>query len=334
MQVNSHINDCLLWQDNRATATFKKVPEDFIVNEILDWNFSGQGEHIFLYIEKTACNTAWLARQLARFYNVPPRDVGYSGLKDRHAVTRQYFSVRLPGVKAGRYDVPEHDEYRVISHVLHHKKLKRGNHQYNDFSIRLREVSGDSDLIEERLAFIRDNGCPNVFDSQRFGHNNNNLLRLAAWVNGEIELRKRDEKSLVLSALRAAVFNRQLAERVQNDTWQQVLPGDRVILDGSHSHFIPECIDDDINRRAIDKDIHPAGILVGAESDFCEKSQALTTLMHREHLKAAYRPLRLRVQNLSWQHDGSDCVISMRLPSGGYASGVIKQAPRHFRLST
>ncbi len=325
MQLTTHINECLLWQDNRATGVFKSCTEDFIVNEILNWDFKGQGEHIFLHIEKTNCNTAWVAKQLARFYGVPPRDVGYSGLKDRHAVTTQYFSVRLPGVKPNSYSLPEHNEYRVIGHILHDKKLKRGNHKYNDFTICLRNVSGDTDIIEQRLAFIRDNGCPNFFDSQRFGHDNNNLTRLSAWVDGEIDLRKRDEKSLVLSALRASIFNRQLSERVADNTWQQVLAGDTLILDGSNSHFHADSIDDELIQRAKQQDIHPAGLLVGAESEFIEKTEKLATLMKREHLQQSYRPLRLNVQNLSWQQKNNHWVIKMRLPAGAYASGVVKQ---------
>ncbi len=308
---------------------------------ILNWDFKGQGEHIFLHIQKTNCNTVWIAKQLAKFYGVPPRDVGYSGLKDRHAVTTQYFSVRLPGVKPDSYELPEHEEYQVIGHTLHDKKLKRGNHKYNDFIIRLRDVAGDCDVIEQRLAFIRDNGCPNFFDSQRFGHNNNNLTRLSAWVSGEIELRKRDEKSIVLSALRSSIFNQQLAQRVANDTWQQVIGGDMVILDGSNSHFRTDTdsIDDEIKQRAEKKDIHPAGILIGYDStdaglggehgielgEQTEMLMTLMTLMKREHLQQGYRSLRLNVQNLAWQRDGDDWIINMRLPTGAYASGVVRQ---------
>ncbi len=334
MNLDTHINDCLLWTENRATGIFKFCPEDFVVHEILNWDFKGQGEHIFLHIQKKNCNTAWIAKQLAKFYGVPPRDIGYSGLKDRHAVTTQYFSVRLPGVKPDSYELPEHEEYQVIGHTLHDKKLKRGNHKYNDFIIRLRDVSGDTDVIDQRLAFIRDNGCPNFFDSQRFGHNNNNLTRLSEWVSGEIELRKRDEKSIVLSALRSSIFNQQLAERVANNTWQQIIAGDTVILDGSNSHFSTDTdsFNDELIERAKQKDIHPAGILIGYDSadngfdiECGEQTEMLMILMKREHLQQGYRSLRLNVNNLSWQRDGDDWVINMRLPTGAYASGVIRQ---------
>lgn len=347
--LNSHINDCLLWQNDRATAVLKRQPSDFIVNEILDWDFKKQGEHIFLYVEKTNCNTAWVAKQLAKFYAVPPRDIGYSGLKDRHAVTRQYFSVRYPGVKPDTYDLPQYDrrdehqqpaDYRIISHVLHDKKLKRGNHSFNDFVIRLHEVDGDKRLIEERLAFIRDNGCPNLFDAQRFGRDNNNLLKVAQWLNGDIDVRKRNEKSLLLSALRSALFNRQLAERVQNNTWQQLCAGDTVILDGSNSHFTTDNIDETLQQRAAQKDLHPAGILIGENDNLdtilntSNTSNTLSTLnkehlqrlLRQERLQTAYRPLRLVVKDLHWHfEDDHTCIISMRLPPGAYASGVIRQ---------
>lgn len=320
-----HVDACLLWQDQRVAADFKTQPEDFIVNEVLDWQFKGQGEHLFLYIEKINSNTAWIAKQLARFYGIPLKDVGYSGLKDRHAVTGQYFSLRLPGIKANGYNLPKHDEYKVLKHFLHDKKLKRGNHKYNDFVIRLRHVKDDSTLIDKRLNFIREKGCPNLFDSQRFGQDNSNLKRLTDWINGEIQPRKRHEKSLLLSALRASVFNCQLAKRVKNNTWQQVLDGDSVILDGSNSHFVVDKVDADIKQRATSKDLHPAGVLVGADSQFDHNSEALTTLMRRERLNVGYRPLRLNVGDLSWQREGDDYILSMRLPSGAYASGVVRQ---------
>lgn len=325
---HSFINDCLLWREQRPSAIFKQIPADFVVNEILDWAFRGEGEHLFLQIEKTNANTVWVAKQLAKFYQVPPRDVGYSGLKDRYAVTTQYFSVRLPGIKPGQYELPQNDEFHVISHVLHDKKLKRGYHRYNDFCIRLRGVDDSVATInhvETTLSAIRQRGCPNLFDRQRFGHHEDNLKRLVQWINGEIALRKRQDKNFVLSALRASVFNEQLATRVQSQTWDKIIEGDVLILDGSQSHFCVESVDEAIQARAAEHDLHPAGILVGEDSEFSQQTPRLNTLMRREHLRPAYRPLRLSVKQLSYQRQEDGYVIQMRLPRGAYASGVIKQ---------
>ncbi len=328
--MQNFINDCLLWPDDRAKATFKCFPEDFIVHEQLSWTFTGRGEHLFLYVEKTNCNTVWVAKQLARFYGVPPRDVGYSGLKDRHAVTRQYFSIRLPGIKPGGYELPEHGEYQVISHQLHDKKLKRGNHPYNDFTITLRDVDGDRSVIDKHLAFVRDHGCPNLFDQQRFGNDNRNLDRLQQWINGDIEVRKGNEKSLLLSTLRSLFFNRQLGERVKANNWQEIIAGDTVMLAGSNSHFTPEVIDDTLKQRAADHDIHPAGILIG-EGDNLETltgfdAEKANAILKNARMETGYRPLRLIVANMDWAFSADQrCTIHLRLPKGAYASGVIKQ---------
>lgn len=329
IELKSHITNCLLWKAGRAKAQFKQQPSDFIVDEILDWDFRGLGEHLFLRVEKTYCNTVWVAKQLAKFYDVPPRDIGYSGLKDRHAITTQYFSIRLPGIKPNHYKVPTHDEFRIISHTLHDKKLKRGNHKYNDFCIRLTSVKGDTDQIEKRLRYLQTHGSPNFFDSQRFGNNSSNLERVIQWLNGEIDVRKRNEKSLLLSSLRAAIFNQQLSERVQNNTWYMITPGDIIVLDGTHSHFHAEsehgAIASNLIDRATAQDIHPAGILIGADSSWCEAYPALSTLLQRERLTSSYRPLRINIRNLSWQFNADTLTINLRLPSGAYASGVIKQ---------
>lgn len=322
--LQPHIDDCLLWHDQRASAKFKQQASDFIVDEGLTWAFRGHGEHLFLRIEKTDCNTVWVAKQLAKFYGVPPRDIGYSGLKDRHAVTTQYFSVRLPGVKPGAYQLPVHAEFRVLSHDLHDKKLKRGNHAFNDFRLRLRAVTGDKSVIAQRLADLADQGCPNFFDSQRFGKDNSNLKRLAQWLNGDINVTKRHEKSLLLSALRAAEFNRQLGQRVQNRTWQTLVPGDVAILDGSNSHFSVASVDAELSARAAANDIHPAGVLPGADDSIAGAPPPLAELMQRERLQRAYRSLRLRIQQLAWQFAADDLILTMRLPRGAYASGVIR----------
>ena len=78
------------------TARIRSRPDDFEVTEVLGWELSGDGEHDYLWVEKTGANTEWDARQLARHADVPAKDIGYAGLKDRHAVTRQWFSVRRP----------------------------------------------------------------------------------------------------------------------------------------------------------------------------------------------------------------------------------------------
>ncbi len=130
---------------------------------------AAQGEHAFVLVEKTDANTEWVARQLADCAGVAPMAVGYAGLKDRHAITRQTFSVQLPGRADPDWSALAIPGVRVLAATRHNRKLKRGAHRGNRFRIRLRELRGRSNDVEARLATIRDRGVPNYFGEQRFG---------------------------------------------------------------------------------------------------------------------------------------------------------------------
>jgi len=162
-------------------AKLKVIPDDFIVTEKMDVVPSGEGEHYWLDISKTKCNTEQLAKALARFANVNARDVGYSGMKDFFAQTRQWFSVWKP--KGG---VPAWHEFKldgVTVHqvVKHTRKIKRGTHRANHFDIVLRDIESsgsnvdDVDALEQRLLKIKTYGVPNYFGEQRFGRNADNM---------------------------------------------------------------------------------------------------------------------------------------------------------------
>ena len=123
----------------------RSVPEDFIVKENLAFEPSGEGEHAFLQIEKTGENTDYVARQLARFANVRQRDVSYAGLKDRHAVTTQWFSVWLPGKADPDWTQFETNSMKVLHSVRHARKLKRGVLSGNSFKLIIRDWQGDKE---------------------------------------------------------------------------------------------------------------------------------------------------------------------------------------------
>lgn len=335
--LTPHIENCLLFTE-RGTATFKQNPSDFIVEEVLGWQPSGAGEHLFLWVEKENSNTQWVARQLAKFYGAPPRDVSYSGLKDRHAVTRQYFSIRLPK-KPEPLTFPEHEEYRVLAHHWHQKKLKRGFHQGNRFEVTLRDVDYDATVLQQQVDFIKAHGMPNFFDSQRFGHDNSNLAGLLAWQAGEVIPRKRDDISLLLSALRAVGFNQILAERIGADNWYLPLAGDVMQLDGKSSVFNCDNPDALILQRLADFDIHPTGCLMG-EGEFKTDAEALTLeqailqdyltdyteILRKNRVEIGRRPLRVKVEDFSVSTPAENTLVfRFQLPSGSYASALMKQ---------
>ncbi|HET8707128.1 MAG TPA: tRNA pseudouridine(13) synthase TruD, partial [Pseudomonadales bacterium] len=152
-----------------ATATIKKTPEDFVVSEILGFEPSGEGEHVLLWIEKAGFNSEYLAKKIAKLAGVKPFDVGYCGMKDRHAVTRQWYSVHLPGKPAPDWRHLEGTTLKVLRAERHNKKLKRGIHEGNHFEIILRDIQGDKAHIETLLLKTKEQGTPNYFGPQRFG---------------------------------------------------------------------------------------------------------------------------------------------------------------------
>ncbi len=299
------------------SARIRSVPEDFRVTEVIDFEFSGDGEHDYLYIEKTDTNTEWLARQLARFADVPGKDVGYSGLKDRNAVTKQWFSV--PGWNSPDWSQLGLDGVRIVEIARHLKKLRRGAHRLNRFEIVLRgDVPGG---VEERAARIAEHGVPNYFGEQRFGREGSNLELADVWAGGK--RLPRHKRSIAISTIRSFVFNEALAARVADGSWNRVLAGDTVNLDGTGSVFVAEELDADLERRCKELDVHPAGELPGDGSAIDNALWA--DALGRARVEPGTRAYRLRVQDLEMSAEEGALTLRFALGRGAYATSVIRE---------
>ncbi len=162
-------------------GVIKERPEDFLVEEIPLFQPAGQGEHLYLMIEKRDLSTFDVVDVVAQHFGVEPKGVGFAGLKDKHAITRQVFSVHAPGRKFEDFSMLRHDRISVLWADLHTHKLRRGQLKGNRFSIRVRGVplsaAWQASKQMDRLATT---GIPNRFGPQRFGHlGNNHLVGLA-----------------------------------------------------------------------------------------------------------------------------------------------------------
>lgn len=316
-------------------ASIRDLPSDFQVVENLGFELSDSGEHDFLWVEKTASNTDWVARQLARHAGVRAADVGYAGMKDRHAITRQWFSVpRHGGADWASFAL---EGVTILDVRRHQRKLRRGAHSGNTFRIalRTRQAGAARADCDERLARIAARGVPNYFGPQRFGHDGGNV-ELARRLFAGARL-KRDKRSIALSAARSFLFNEILSARVADGSWDRIRPGELVNLDGSGSVFRAEVIDDDIGRRATELDIHPTGTLWGLRSeishgaiDALERAATdahadLRTGLERLGAKAGHRALRLRVTDLCWEFADDALWLEFRLPPGGFATAVLRE---------
>ena len=304
------------------TAAIRTSPEDFQVVEKLGWELCGDGEHDYLWIEKTGANTEWVSRQLARHADVPARDVGYAGLKDRHAITRQWFSV--PRWHSPDWSGLEVEGVEILDVRRHTKKLRKGAHRGNEFVIVLRGegLGQHNSELQERIRLIREQGVPNYFGEQRFGRDGTNLRLADEWAAGR--RLKRHSRGLAISTVRSFLFNEYLDGRVSNDTWHRLMPGDKASLDGSGSVFDVDRVDAQLERRCSEMDIHPAGELVGGDS-VREKQNAWMTALAKARVAPAWRSLRLRVINLSATVADETVSLAFSLGRGSFATSVLRE---------
>ena len=319
------------------TGTLRAAPEDFFVDEDLGFAPDGGGEHVLLRVEKRGANTDFVARELAKYADIAPDAVSYAGLKDRHAVTRQTFSLHLPGKRTEPdWQALRHEEFRVLDAQRHSRKLKRGALKGNRFRIVLREVAGDRDVAEARIAAIASGGVPNYFGEQRFGRGGANVERALKMFEGRRV--QRHERSLLLSAARSHIFNAALAARIEAGRWRAPLAGEVWMLAGTHSIFGPEPLGDELIRRFGDGDIGLTGPLWGKgalrsadevaqiETGVVAQHVQLAAGLEANGLNQERRALALRPLDFSvnWLAD-RDLELAFSLPAGAYATTVLRE---------
>jgi len=159
----------------------KKRDEEFLVEELPRYEPSGEGEHIYLFVEKRGLSTSELLRIVAGHFGVDQRDVGYAGMKDKNAITRQILSVYAPGKKPEDYPMLQHEQVGVLWADLHRNKLRRGHLSGNRFSVWIRDTDAHRVNDAHRiLRFLEARGMPNFYGHQRFGtrRRNHQLGRL------------------------------------------------------------------------------------------------------------------------------------------------------------
>ncbi len=321
-----------------CAARLRSEAADFRVDEIMGFAPDGDGEHDWLWIEKTGANTAWVARQLARHAGIPGRDVGYCGLKDRDAVTTQAFTVRRPGREGTDWGAFSADGVRILDATRHGRKLRRGAHRGNRFRIVAR--SADATLpggaLTERWRRIAAAGVPNYFGEQRFGHAASNL-GLARAVLLERRRVPREKRSIALSAARGWLFNHGLAARVASGDWDRLLPGDLANLAGSRSVFAVEAVTPELVTRCAAADLHPCGTLWGRGAPCCRGEAAdrelgaladertLADALAAAGVDADHRPLRLMPADASLEVSDRAAAFEFTLPPGAFATVVLRE---------
>lgn len=319
-------------------AALKTHNEDFVVDEVMPVVPDDEGEHNWVCVKKNGANTDYVARQLAQFAGVKAGAVSFAGLKDRNAVTTQWFSVHLPGKENPDWQQLSSDEFEVLQSARHSRKLKRGALSANRFQIRLRQCTGPEAEWDKRLQLIADNGVPNYFGRQRFGHKMNNLVRAADLIEkNKIQRLKPHKRGIYLSAMRSWVFNRIVSSRIENDQFNRPQTGDVFMLADSHACF-SEAVNDELRARLSDKQLHLTAALWGRgdtmataevaelERSIAEETPAFMQSLEKAGMKQERRAMRLLPVNMQWQHQAGNClVVSFELTKGSYATAVLRE---------
>ncbi len=336
-------------------ATFRSSPADFAVDEIPAYAPSGAGEHAYVTFRKTDLTTPEAMKRIARALGADARDAGYAGMKDRHAITTQTASFKLPLANdpAALLAASPLEGIEILHASRHNNKLKPGHLHGNRFRVVLRDIEATrAPAVIEALASAGRTGVPNAFGPQRFGRDGDNPARAIEWLTGKSRgpRDKRDQRML-FSALQSLWFNEVLSRRESDGTWNHVVPGDLAKKTDTGGIFLvplegPEA--DDAIARGAAGELFPTGPMFGRKMRWPEGRPAE---IEREVLLAAIqdparldawahlgegtrRPLRMEVDELATERfedaaDGTAVIaVSFVLPKGGYATTVLGRAVR------
>ncbi|MES2824548.1 MAG: tRNA pseudouridine(13) synthase TruD [Pseudomonadota bacterium] len=296
-----------------ATADFRTEPEDFQVYEHLGFVPGGEGEHVYLQISKRGENTAWVAEKIAALAQVLVMDVGYCGRKDRHAITTQWFSVYLPKVDVEpQWSALNSDSIQVLQVIRHQHKLRRGDHESNQFVIRLRNfIVADKTAFAQKINQVLAQGVPNYFGEQRFGRNANNLPEAHAVLVEGKRIRDKQKRGLFLSAARSYLFNQVVAARVLAENWQ-------ILLDGEPDAVPTAPLWGRGRSAASGEAAQFEESVIAHWGDWCDG-------LEHAGLQQERRALILKPESASWRWLDDDIELSFSLGSGEFATTILRE---------
>lgn len=345
-------------------ARIKQHWDDFRVDEELGFAPTGAGEHLLLRIEKAGQSTTEVARQISSTLGISDSDIGYSGMKDRQARTRQWFSIRLDQAAEAELGRLQSDQLQILEQSRNQRKLQIGAHKANHFQLILREVMGVNASgaeppatnaeasLDRKLQTLAHQGVPNYFGSQRFGRDLSNLHQVRELLRAEASqavatrnrYRHKRKRSMLYSAARAYLFNQLLSARITRGNWASYVDGDVLNLNHTKRCFLvePGAWGPELQQRLDELDIHITGLLPGridskdryvtrgqsadTEKAVCKEFAELVTGLEQQGLSAARRPLRFQVQQLQWQWlDSTTVSLAFTLPTGAYATSLLRE---------
>jgi tRNA pseudouridine13 synthase len=321
-----------------GSVGFKSAPEDFVVEEILGFEPSGVGEHCLVWAEKRDLDSNSAAVLLAQAVGIKNRLVSHCGLKDRHAVTRQWFSLHMPGQESPEAAALESERLKVLHITRNTRKLRRGIHLGNRFTIRLRQPDFAPNLAEARWSQIVEKGAPNYFGTQRFGREGGNVEKALAMFRGEFRPADRLLRGLLISSVRSHLFNAVVSARMTADTWDTPLTGEVYGFPDNGTILLPEKHRGDEPERFAKGILELTAPLWGngplqsihqvkeLETAVLNAFPDLTEGLGTVGLRQERRVMRLLPENPVLSHCGNgDIELKFDLPKGTYATTLLTE---------
>jgi tRNA pseudouridine13 synthase len=319
-------------------ARFKSRPDDFVVEEILGFEPTGEGEHCLVWVEKIDRNTNDVAAEFAKKLGIRKRLVNHCGLKDRHGVTRQWFNLHLPGKPSPSAAELDYEGVRVLSITRNLRTLRRGCHQGNRFAIRLRDCTFTPDAAAVRWQKIIDHGVPNYFGPQRFGRDGGNIDQATRLMSGEIEVRDRALRGILISAARSCLFNAFIAKRIELGTWDVPMDGEVFGFADKRSLVIPDNLrGDEVERVRLGVleltaplwgtgELLSRGQVKAFEESVAASFPDFVSGLAQYNLQQERRVIRLRPEasQLSWENENT-LLLQFSLPTGTYATTLLRE---------
>ncbi|MFT4511952.1 MAG: tRNA pseudouridine13 synthase [Planctomycetota bacterium] len=322
---------------------YKVTPEDFVVEELPAYEPSGDGSHVWMWIEKRGLSTIDMLRDMGDRLGRHQKSFGIAGLKDAKSVSRQWVSMDLGDER--ECDDLESDYYRVLSVSRHHNKLRLGQLRGNRFHIVLRGTKeGDLEIAQQNLAELERVGVPNYFGEQRFGKRGANLAKGLEILSGDVmsAARRMPRRvfGLVLSAVQSEVFNRIIAARL--DRIGTVLRGDLAMVHSNGATFTVE--DPEQEQARVDvMEVSPTGPMPGPEMMVPSGEPLEIELKVLSELglsgeefndlpfglaSGERKPLRMPIHESAARMVENGLEVSFNLPKGGYATSVLRELLR------
>jgi tRNA pseudouridine13 synthase len=328
----------LLGPEFRVGGLLKSRNEDFVVEELPLYDFSGEGDHVYLTLRRSGLTTFEIEAELRRIFELHDADIGSAGLKDRHAVATQTFSIYLPTLATedclARFRERSELSLEIVDVSRHGNRLKMGHLLGNRFRLRIRGA-GDDALARARagMAKLVTSGLPNYFGAQRFGGRGDNAERGLDALRGRRMPPKK--RKLMVSALQSALFNEWLARRIEDGLYEEVLPGDVARTEFGGLFLVEDLAAE--RARFLSGEIDYTGPMFGTKGmRAADEAGAREASILAEHdlepasfrgVKApgARRRARLVPGEARVEDEEGDPVLVFTLPKGSYATELARE---------